>query len=163
MSILQNYVHSTSRDVNILMDSGTTASIIHDSFMHTNKFNTRKTCTNKWPMMAVSLSMSCEVEVKNKLPELNFSAHIFTPFHATSQKSNYNVIFGRDFLREFGINLDFPNNFVDWKATKIPMKSIDCEIRTNFATQENKNIKSATNRTKNIIGAKWHIRKLHQY
>ena len=101
--------------------------------------------------MAGSFSTSYKVEVKLKLPELNFTAHIFAPFHVTSQKSNYDAIFGRDLLRELGINLDFQNNFVIWKETKIPMKSSNCKMKTNFAIQESKNIKSATNRIKKIL------------
>ena len=71
--------------------------------------------------MAGSLMTSCEAEVKIKLTELIFTAHVFAPFRITSQKSNYDVIFGRDLLRELEeINLDFQNNFVGWKDNKIP-------------------------------------------
>ena len=101
-------------------------------------------------MMAGSFLTSCEAEVKIKLPELNFTAPIFVPFHVTCQKSNYKVIFGQDLLREPGINLDFQNKFVGWKETKIPMKLINCNMRTNLAIQESKNIKGATNRAKQI-------------
>ena len=114
MTILQNYVRSNSRYVIILLDSGVSVSIIHDSIVRTNKFNTRKTSASKWSMMAGSFSTSCEAEVKIKLPELNFTAHFFAPFHVTSQKSNYDVIFGQDLLQGLGINLDFQNNFVGW-------------------------------------------------
>ena len=86
MSILQNDMHSTSRYTKILMDSGASASIIHDSFVRTNKFNTRKTSANKWSTMAGSFSTSYEVEVKLKLPELNVTAHIIAPFHVTNKK-----------------------------------------------------------------------------
>ena len=102
--------------------------------------------------MARSFSTSCKAEVKIELPELN---HIFAPFHVTSQKSSYNVSFGRDLLRELGINLDFQNNVVGWKETKIYMKSINCEMKTNFAIHESKNIKSATNRIKKILDVKY--------
>ena len=81
MSILQNDVWYNSRYVKILMDSGTIASIIHDSFVRTNEFNTRKNSTNKCSTMARSFLTSCEPEVKIKLLELNFTAHIFAPFH----------------------------------------------------------------------------------
>ena len=63
-------------------------------------------------MMAGSFSTSCKAEVKMKLPELNFTAHIIAPIHITSQKSNYNVIFDQDLLQEIRINLDYQNNFV---------------------------------------------------
>ena len=90
-------------------------------------------------MVHDGFSTSYKAEVKNKLPKLNFATHIFAPFHVTSQNSNYNVIFGQDLLQELGVNLDFQNSFVGWKEIKIPMKSINCKIRTNFVIQEIKN------------------------
>ena len=65
------------------------------------------------------------------------------------------MIFGQDLLQELAINLDFQNNIVGWKETKIPMKLINCKMRTNFAIQESKNIKSATYRIKIILDAKY--------
>ena len=137
------------------MDSGASASIIHYSFVCRNKFNTRKISANKWSTMVGSYLTSCKAEVKLKLPELNSTAHIFAPFHVTSQNSNYNVIFGQNLLWEHRIILDFQNTFVGWKETKIPMKSINSKMKTNFAIQESKNIKSATNRIKKILDAKY--------
>ena len=97
------------------MDSGASALMIHDSFVRTNKLNTRKTSANKWSMMAGNFSTSYNAVVKIKLLELNVTTHIFAPFHVTSKKSNRNVIFGQDLQQELGINLDFQNNFVRWK------------------------------------------------
>ena len=62
--------------------------------------------------MAGSFLTSNKAEVKIKLPKLNVTTHIFALFHLTSQKSNYDIIFGQDLPRELGINLDFQNNFV---------------------------------------------------
>ena len=75
--------------------------------------------------MAGSILTFSKTEANIKLPELNFSAYIFAPFHITSQESNYNVIFGQDFQWELGINLDFQNNIVGWNEIKISMKSIN--------------------------------------
>ena len=100
MSILQNGRCSASRYVKILMDSGASASIIHNSFVRVNEFNTRKKSKNKWSTMAGYFSTSYKAEVKIKLPELNVTAHIFAPVQVSSQKSNYNVIFRRDLLQE---------------------------------------------------------------
>ena len=36
---------------------------------------------------------------------------------------------------ELEINLDFQDNFVIWKETKIPMISINYKMRTNFSFQ----------------------------
>ena len=54
MSISQNDVCNTSSYVKILMDSGVIVSIIQDSFVRTDKFNTRNTSANKWSTMAGS-------------------------------------------------------------------------------------------------------------
>ena len=121
------------------MDSGVRALIIHDSFVRTNKFITRKTSANTWSTMAESILTSCKAKVKIKLPELYLTAHIFAPFHITSQKCNYNIAFGRHILQELEINFDFQNNLIEWKETKIPMKSITCKMRINFTIQESKN------------------------
>ena len=89
------------------MGSDASASIIHDLFVCLNKFNTRKTSAHKWSTMAASKLTPCTAEFQIILPELTFMAHIFPPYHATNQESNYKVIFGRDLLQERGINLDF--------------------------------------------------------
>ena len=56
---------------------------------------------------------------------------------------------------KFGINKDFQNNFIGWKETMIPMKSINYKMRTNFVIQENKNIRNVTNRGNKILEAKY--------
>ena len=94
------------------MDSNTRESIILKAFVRINKFNTKKNSTNKWSTMTRSVSMSCEAKVGIKHSELNTTAHIFAPFHVTNKRSNYDVIFGRDLLRELGISLDFQNNIL---------------------------------------------------
>ena len=107
MGVTQNFALSMSRYVKILMDSSESASIIHKLYVSINKFN-----SNKWSTMARSFLTSFEAKVKIKFPELNEISHILAPFHVMNEKSNYNVIFGRDLLQELGISLDFQNNFV---------------------------------------------------
>ena len=50
------------------MDSDASASIIHDSCVRTNKFNTRKTSANKRSTIAGLLSMLCEADGQIRLP-----------------------------------------------------------------------------------------------
>ena len=94
--------------------------------------------------MAGSFLSSCETKVIIRRPELNVTAHIFASFHVTRQKSNYKVMIDQDLLRDFGMNLDLQNNFVCWKETKMPMKSIKYELKTYFVLKKDKHIKSAT-------------------
>ena len=87
--------------------------------------------------MAGSFSTSCEAEIKIKLPELSTMAHIFAPFHVTSQKSIYNVIFGRDILREVAIqdskNIKSTTNrfqkILDAKYQRVRLKEITNKLK----------------------------------
>ena len=101
--------------------------------------------------MAGSFSISYKAEITFKMPELNVSAHISAPFHVTTKKSNYNIIFGRDLLRDLGIQLEFQNNFIGWKEINLSMKVIDCKLRTHFSIQDSKNVRHTTKRIKEIL------------
>ena len=68
-----------------------------------NNFITRNTSAKKWSTMAGSFSTSHEAKITFTMLELNVAAHISQPFHVTTKKSNYDVIFGRDLLLELGI------------------------------------------------------------
>ena len=83
---IQNGVCWKNTYVKILMDSGASASIIHESFESKNNFITRKPSMNKWSTMDGSFSTSREAEIALKMPELNVTAHISAPFHVTTKK-----------------------------------------------------------------------------
>ena len=96
-------------------------------------------------------STSLKAKVTLKMPELNVTSHISTPFYVTTKISNYDVIFSRDLLRELGIQLDFQNNFIGWQDINFPMKLMDCKMRTHFTIQDSKNVRNATKRIKKIF------------
>ena len=101
-----------------LIDRGDGALIIQESYIIKNNFIIRNTSASKWFTMAGTFSTSQEAEIRLKMPKLNVTAHISAPFHVTSKKSNYHVIFGRDLLQELGTQLDIQNDFIGWKDIK---------------------------------------------
>ena len=112
-----------------------------------------KTSTSKLSTMAESYSTSRKAEITLKMPELHVTAQISAPFHVKTKKSNYNVIVDRDLLQELGIQLDFQNSFIEWRNVNIPIKPIDCKMRTHFTIQESKNVSNPTKRIKKILDA----------
>ena len=94
--------------------------------------------------MAGSFSTSHVTEITLKILERNVTTHISAPIHVTTKISNYNVIFGRDLLRDLGIQLNFQNNLIGWQDINLPIKLIDCKMRTHFTVQDNKNLRNAT-------------------
>ena len=77
-----------------------------------------------------------------KLSEFYVTAHIYAPFHIASKTNNYDVIFGRDLLRELGILLDFQNYFIGWQDINLSVKPMDCKKRTHFTIQDSINIRN---------------------
>ena len=114
-----------------------------------------KITANKWSTMAGSFSTSREAKIMLKMPEPNVTAHISASFHVTTKKCNYNVINVRDLLRELGILFDCQNNFIGWQDINLPMKLMDCKMRTYFTIQDSKNVRNATKRIKKMYDANY--------
>ena len=148
--------------VKILLDSGASASIVHKSYVQKNNYESHKISENVWNTMAGSFTTSYESTINITLPELNPTAHISAKLFVTENKSNYDLIFGRDLLRELGISLDFENNIVSWQHVDIPMKPRDCTVEGHFAIEESANVQQATSRIKKILDAKYEKANLKQ-
>ena len=58
-------------------------------------------------------------------------------------------------LRELGIQIDFQNNSIRWDDINLPMKPIDCKMRTHFTINDRKYIRNTTKRIKKILNAKY--------
>ena len=91
--------------IKILLDSGASASIVHKSYVRINNYESHRISENVWNTMAGSFTTSYESTLNISLPELNPTAHISAKLFVTENKSNYDLIFGRDLLRELGISL----------------------------------------------------------
>ena len=78
--------------VKILLDSGASASIINEKYVHKKNYYLKKTSSNTWTTMAGSFATSYETEVKLQLLELFRMAHISAQFHVTKQESAYDLI-----------------------------------------------------------------------
>ena len=75
--------------------------------------------------------------------------------HVTEQKSNYDMIIGRDILLELGINLNFKDMMVQWDTAIIPMKEINSTIENLYAVEDSEAVHDATERIKKILDAKY--------
>ena len=78
---------------------------------------------------------------------MNPTAEIKIECHVTKQKSNYDLIIGRNVLPELGIILYFANNKTIWENVEIPMKPLDCTKRDHFSIRDSSRLH---NKTKSI-------------
>ena len=82
--------------IKILLDSGASSSIAHARlFKNLNTYTDNSTI---WNTMAGTLSTSKRGSLSIKMPEFNESATIKIDCHVTNNKSNYDIIVGRDTL-----------------------------------------------------------------
>ena len=105
--------------------------------------------------MAGTFKTTRQSDVQLKLPELSDTAQMRVSCHVTKQKSNYDLILGREILRELGIKLDFSNNTTNWKDISIPMKPAHSSTKTHFAISDSSRVASETKRIKKILDAKY--------
>ena len=160
-TIVQNKSHpnghtnqARNKNVKILLDSGASASIIQHSYLRKNDFTQDKTI-HEWTTMAGTFKTTRTAKIELKLPELNSTATIAVKCHVTKEKSNYDLIIGRDVLRELGITLDFSNNTTNWQDVTIPMKPINCDIKTHFTIRDSTRVQSEIQRIKKILDANY--------
>ena len=82
------------------------------------------------------------------LPELWDTRIVEWTAHVTNQKSNYDMIIGRDVLTELGISLNFKDMTMQWDTAIVPMKPIDATIENSYAVEDSEAVKDATERIK---------------
>ena len=138
----------------ILLERGASASIVHHSYVRKNDFTKSKNI-HKWTTMAGTFKTTRSMKIELRLLELNSTANITVKCHVTKEKSNYDLIIGRDVLRELGITLDFSNNTTNWQDITIPMKPINCDIKTHFAIRDSTRVQSETQRIEKILDANY--------
>ena len=104
VTIIQNKSHpnghtnqARNKNVKILLDSGASASIIHHSYLRKKEFTQDKNI-HEWTTMAGTFKTTRTTNIELKLPELNSTANIAVKCHMTKEKSNYDLIIGRDIL-----------------------------------------------------------------
>jgi hypothetical protein len=96
-----------------------------------------------------------QVKLNLKLPEFFDNRIIIYNVHVTENTSNYDMIMGRDMLKELGIQINFGSNSVTWDEVSIPMKPFNARIETDYHIEDSVAVKDATKRMKQILDAKY--------
>ena len=97
-----------SRPIRILLDSGASKSIVFAELAR--KLHKTKSGTTQWSTVAGAVNTSHKARVKFKLSEFSTRKVIEWKFHVTKADFNYDMIIGRDLLKELnppGVEPDF--------------------------------------------------------
>ena len=93
------YTSTTYNNLKILIDSGASGSMIHSRYLNKNKLPQNAKQTTVWTTMSGEFRTLATAKLNFTLPELSPTAKFTTKFYVTTQKSNYDIILGRDTLR----------------------------------------------------------------
>ena len=126
------------KTIRILLDSGSSGTIINQHFV--KRLQTTKTTPAKWKTKAGSFQTNRKATVTFLLYELHKHRKITWPMYIdenSKDKSNYDMIIGRDLLHEVGIDLLFSTKEIAWDDSTIAMRDPDQLKPYNIESLEN--------------------------
>ena len=88
------------------MDSGASASIVNHRYVEKLRLK-RQIEPLKWKTATGELSTNYQVNIEFSLPELHESRMVQWTVHVARTTGNYDLILGRDIMRELGLTFSF--------------------------------------------------------
>ena len=119
-----------------MLDNGASSSINNKQCIEGLRLNKSK--VTEWRTSAGVFITNKQVRLQLKLPEFYENRIITYNVHVTENTSTYDMIMGRDMLKELGIQINFGADSVTWDDVTIPMKTINARIETVYHTDDNK-------------------------
>ena len=154
--VIKNQIKNIKEETNqikILLDSGASSSIINKQCVEGMKLNRSK--VTEWRTSAGVFTTNQQTKLNIKLPEFFENRVVMYDVHVTENTSFYDMIMGRDMLRELGIQINLSTNSVTWDEVSIPLKPSNARIETDYHIDDSVAVKDATKRMKQILDAKY--------
>ena len=97
-----------------LLDSGTSSTILDKRYA--KKLRQKRDASTTWVTAAGTFKTSLKAKIKMQLPQLSDTLMISSDVHLANKISpRYDMIIGRDLMRELGIKLDFENDAINYQ------------------------------------------------
>ena len=139
-----------TQSIKILLDSGASASLIKENWgKMLPPVLAEKT---SWTTSAGKFTTTKIVEAKLILAEFFEGKTITCQAHVAPSLGAYDMILGRNILKELGIKLNFQNETIEWEDAMVAMKP---EIATPSPSNFTSSLDDATERIKSILDAKY--------
>jgi hypothetical protein len=146
--------HPNPRTIKILLDSGASASIIQYNCVEKLRLKQQRDPL-KWKTAAGELSTNYQVDIEFSLPELHESRMVQWTVHVAKTCGNYDLILGRDIMRELGLTFSFLTCTTTWDENTIPMKESNCSVTNSYFIHDSPAVEDSTDRVKRILDAKY--------
>ena len=145
--------------IRALCDSGASTSLLTRKFAQ--KLRVKKDNTTVWETGGGNITTTERCKIHFQLPQISPSMSIVTDVHITeSLGSRYDMILGRDMLRELKINLNFEKDSIDLQHGQLQIPMTDCDavsedLQYTTGIKEPQSTIDAVKRVSEILDAKY--------
>ena len=137
-----------------LLDSGSSGTLVTSK--HAKKLKpTSLVSSQVWSTPAGNMKTSKRVSAAFTIPELHDNRLIKWDVHVAKSLGNYDMIIGRDVMKDLGIDLSFSTETIDWDGHTIPFKNIDDNLDESYYIPDPGIMDEAAERLKTILDAKY--------
>ena len=151
-----------AKTIKVLFDSGASATLIRGSII--KKLRRTKTRNMRWRTRGGTFHTEYRSKIQLSLPE--FSDQKLITWQAYVDESstdlNYDMIIGRDLLKELGIVLDFSAETMIWHDVPVPMKDPDATMEESYYVRHDQS-DPEYDRVKHILDAKYDPADIRRY
>jgi len=137
-----------------LLDTGGSGCLVTRQLVKNLKTNRHAAQTN-FTTAAGNYTSNEAVRTQFTIPELHDDRIVEWKFHVADELGPYDLIIGRDLLRELQINLHFDSLEIEWDEARVPMRDSDATIETSYHVHDSQAVDEATKRIKEILDAKY--------
>jgi hypothetical protein len=116
----------------------------------------------RWTTSAGTFNTNKQAIIHINLPELHQKKTITFNCHIAPTLGEYNIIIGRDILRQLGIILNFQQETIEWDDAVIPMKAEGTKLEESSFVPDSSSLDDASQRIKQILDAKIDAADLNQ-
>ena len=146
------------KTIKALLYSGATGSLLVQRYVDGQHLTREK--DTSWRTAAGDFHTDGIIKAEFAIPELNLTSKVSYDLHVASNLGPYDIILGRDVLRELGIVLDFNMQIVIWNHACISMKPANCKINNSWAITYPEEVDDMVSRLtreqyRNVIDAKY--------
>ena len=139
--------------IKILLDSGGSGTIVKHDFVKNLRIKYDQQTT--WTTTAGNFETKGRCKIELKLPEFQPHTIINKSVHVTKNKMRYDMIIGRDLLREMKVDINFSNQTVVWDGRSIPMKDSICTIDDGYYVDDPEWMESEIARLRDVLDQKY--------
>ena len=147
--------------IKALLDSGGAGTLVTTKCAKKLKLKQLK-CKQEWITPAGKMETNYKAKAQFVIPELHDNRLIEWDVHVTKDLGIYDMIIGRDVLKDLGIDIRFSTETVEWDQSQIPFRNIDDDPHTSYYIRDSDTIDEATERLKSILDAKYEAADLEE-